>query len=207
MAHCLFPPIASRQKRLHALKKILPSAICYHEKCSLLTYNTGAAVYAKTAYRRRDSFWISPSTIHFTQYLLDTVVELKLVNATLIPQPWQHRIKQRLLPNLQTATKQLMHIVDKILLHIPFWSVSVKTWFADVPELVVHKLSSTSFIDWFIRGILLFERTIVSWHSHPVAILSTHHHQKPTTSQNAARISESTLTDHADKSPTPIRIV
>lgn len=128
-------------------------------------------------YRCQTSFGTSPVAMLIPQCLLNTGAGLNLVNRTLIPKTWAHRIQRESLPKLQTATEQPLHVKEKILLHVRFEYLCVEAWFGIVFNLAVDIFISTSFIDKLIRGIFPSKRKVVSWHSDSVAILSNNYHQ------------------------------
>lgn len=66
-------------------------------------------------------------------------------------------------------------------------------------------LIGTSEIDKFIRNLFPFERKVVPWCSHPVAILLNNHHQKSKLSQEAALIYKSQRPKHVEQLPILIR--
>lgn len=144
--------------------------------------------------------------MHITQCLHDTGNRLYFVYKTLIQQPRIHRIQQRSLSNLWLATKQPPHFECKILLHNPFRLLGVRVWFDVDPDIAVVMLPVTLFIDRFICSIFASEHKAISWYYYLVAILSTNHYLKPTSSQRAALISVNKLSKHVDELPIPIRI-
>lgn len=60
-----------------------------------------------------------------------------------------------------------------ILIHIYFGDLCVRVWFDTLDSLAVDMLLCPSFVDRFIRAILLTERKVVPWDSYPVTIHAT----------------------------------
>lgn len=137
----------------------------------------------------------------------DTKDGLSLASATLIFQPWQHRLIQRSLLKLQTVTEQPLHVVGRIFLQIRAGFLCVSVYFGDVPNLFVDMLLGTFFIDRFIHEIFPSKRKVIPWRFLPVADLFPYQQQKLAASQEAALIGESMLTDHSKNSAIPIQNV
>lgn len=81
---------------------------------------------------------------------------------------WHHRIQSKMMPNLQTAVQNSLHMDGKILLHIRFGTQCTRTWFGIIFSIDVDMLRGTSFIDRFIHGIFHSEQNLVPRHTHPV---------------------------------------
>lgn len=197
---CLYFSIASRQKRLPTAKTTPPLAIHYHGKLLFWLQTIKPVLCAKLIYRCRVSFGKLFSTIHITQCLFDTKAGLSLLNARKILQKYEHCIKSVSIQKKQTPTRRTLHVVGKKILYIHFGCICAWVLFVTVSYLVVGMLFGTSFINSLVRGIILFKLKCVSWHSLPVPALSQHWKSKPTASQEATVIKESTLAEHAEKS-------
>lgn len=116
------------------LPRASPSAMCYHYRLPLPTDASKISICAEPTYRCQFSFKIVPPAIHIMQCLVDIVVELSLVEKTLMPQLQQQRINRGSLPKLPKATKQALPIENKIFLHFCFRSFCVRVWLGITPN-------------------------------------------------------------------------
>lgn len=195
--HFLLHSAKIQQETPHP-SRTLPPAICYYEKLPLSTNTAKIDICLKPTYWWPVSFEISFFAMRVTLILLNTGARLSLVDKTFIPQTWKHLIQWESFPRLWTATKQLLHVEGKVLLHVHFGSFWTRVWYGAVPNLSVDLLRGTTFIGRLIHGIFPPKRKFVLRHSHPVVILSTNHHHNSTPLQEVALISKKNLGKHIE---------
>lgn len=163
----------------HILDEItlLRSFISNVRKSKVLTVK-----YKSTSLKQKSKAFISPRTdspTHWwsTQDMLVSCIVVKediksMYEKTIKSTKWT---KKKLIWNFLASFKQTT-LDGTILLYLRLGDLRVHVWFEAVPDLALNLLLGTLLIDRFVRGIIPAEQKLVSWQSHPVAILSLSDH-------------------------------
>lgn len=75
---------------------------------------------------------------------------------------------------LRAASKTLLPAIGTIILHVHIGKLCVRVCFGIVDNSAVALHLGTSFVDYFIRAIFLWNRESVPWHSASVATIRSH---------------------------------
>lgn len=161
--HFLFTPLEKLREPLSS-QGTPASAICFHEEFFSIGTTTEIAICAKLTYKWYLTQWVM-QIMHTILCSLNTRVGLNLIYKSLIPLKWNHCIRRRKMPNLQTATQQPFLMEGKIPLHIRFDVLYFQVWLGIVSILAAYMYIGTLSIDRFIFGVFRSERKVVSWHS------------------------------------------
>ena len=127
-----------------------------------------------------------------TQAVLDTVAGRNLVHSRILPYGWQSKL-ETYAPNtsIVNASNRPMQPIGILPLWLRLGQFQARIRFLVFSNMATTCILGTSFIDRFVKAIILGRRKVVLYHSPAVAIFAS---QSPTTYGNAPRAGDSTET-------------
>lgn len=130
-------------------------------------------LFQKRNYKVRIYLGVNASVMNPVEEVLDTGACPNLIKNRFIPPRWTKRIEPVRDQNLRGATSDKLNVLGVINFQISIGYLRAQAWFSVFDKFVVKFLVGTSFIDRFLKYILLDENVIFPKNSNPVAILAT----------------------------------